>query len=193
MAGLTIRRAVPDDAEAIERLRIAGWQAAYRGAIPDSYLDAMTANPGRRRAYLADLPGGVIASVAVTDDAVADDMVAGDMVAGGTVVGWASAGPCRDQDRDGPGQGEVFACYVHPGWWRRGAGRLLMAHSLAELAAGGRDDVTLWVLEANDRARRFYATFGFGPDGERKLGDFGAMVAELRYWRPAPGVAAAGR
>jgi GNAT superfamily N-acetyltransferase len=170
MAGLTIRPAVPDDAEAVERLLTAGWRTAYRGAIPDSYLDAMAVNTVRRRAHLTDLPDGVIAGVAV---------------AGDEVIGWVGAGPCRDEDRRERWQGEVFACYVHPGWWRRGARRLLMEHALAALHQAGRDDVTLWVLEANDRARRFYATCGFAPDGERMLRDFGEPVAEVRYWRPA--------
>jgi ribosomal protein S18 acetylase RimI-like enzyme len=179
MAGLTIRQAVPDDAEAVERVRLAGWQTAYRGAIPDSYLDAMVVNAGRRRAHLAGPPDGFIAGVAVAGDAV---------------IGWVSAGPCRDEDRREPGQGEVFACYVHPDWWRHGAGRLLMEHALAALHEAGRDDVTLWVLEANDRARRFYDRFGFVPDGERMLRDFGESVAEVRYWRlAAQGRAAQGR
>lgn len=176
MAGLTIRQAVPDDAETVERLRIAGWQTAYRGIIPDSYLDAMVVNADRRRTHLTDPPDGLISAVAVT----------GDTAGGGTVVGWVSAGPCRDADRREPGQGEVFACYVRPDRWRHGAGRLLMAHALAALHQSGRDDVTLWVLEANDRARRFYATLGFAPDGERMAGEFGEPVTEVRYWRPAP-------
>src|SRR5215469_8226381 len=102
MAGLTIRQAVPDDAEAVERLRIAGWQAAYRGAIPDSYLDAMVVDAARRRARLAEPPDGAVCGVAVTAE----------MGGGDAVVGFVNAGPCRDQDRGEPGQGEVFACYV---------------------------------------------------------------------------------
>ena len=171
MAGTTIRPAAPEDAEAVERLRIAGWQTAYRGIIPDAYLDSLPVDVSRRRRHLEALPDGFGNDVAI---------------AGGCVVGWISAGPCRDPDRPGPRYGEVFACYVHPDWWRAGIGRLLMAHALEVLAEDGRDDVTLWVLEANDRARRFYARFGFAPDGTRKLLDFGKLVPELRYRRPAP-------
>jgi len=172
MAGTTIRPAAPEDAEAVERLRIAGWQTAYRGIIPDAYLDSLPVDAPRRRRHLETLPEGFRNDVAF---------------AGGCVVGWISAGPCRDPDRPGPRHGEVFACYVHPDSWRTGTGRLLMEHALEALAQDGRDDVTLWVLEANDRARRFYAAFGFAPDGTRKLLDFGEPVPELRYRRPAPG------
>jgi ribosomal protein S18 acetylase RimI-like enzyme len=58
-----------------------------------------------------------------------------------------------------------------------------MEHALELMAQDGRDDVTLWVLEANERARRFYAGFGFAADGTRKLLDFGELVPELRYRR----------
>ena len=34
VAAPSIRAAVPDDAEEVERLRVAGWQAAYRGILP---------------------------------------------------------------------------------------------------------------------------------------------------------------
>jgi hypothetical protein len=54
-----------------------------------------------------------------------------------------------------------------------------MAATLDEL---GRP-VTLWVLEANDRARRFYEIAGFLPDGSRKPADLpgGVRLPELRY------------
>ena len=168
MAVTTIRPTTPQDAEAVERLRIAGWQAAYRGIIPDAYLDSLPLDVPRRRRQLETLPEEFRNDVAIAD---------------GCIVGWISAGPCRDPDRPGPRQGEVFACYVHPDRWRTGTGSLLMEHALALLAQDGRDDVTLWVLEANERARRFYAGFGFAPDGTRKMLDFGEPVPELRYRR----------
>jgi ribosomal protein S18 acetylase RimI-like enzyme len=171
MAGTTIRAAAPEDAEAVERLRLAGWQTAYRGIIPDAYLDSMLVDVPRRRRHLETLPDGFCNDVAV---------------ACGSVIGWIAAGPCRDLDRLTPQQGEIFACYVHPDWWRTGTGRLLMEHALEALAHDGRDDVSLWVLEANQRARRFYAAIGFGPDGTRKLADLGEAVPELRYRRRVP-------
>jgi RimJ/RimL family protein N-acetyltransferase len=56
-----------------------------------------------------------------------------------------------------------------------------MTHALRQLADTGRTSVTLWVLEDNKRARRFYESSGFRPDSARKLLDFGEQVAEIRY------------
>jgi GNAT superfamily N-acetyltransferase len=171
MAGLAIRPSVPEDAEAVERVRLAGWQTAYRGIIADSYLDSLAVDAGRRRRHIEDLPEGYTDLVATAD---------------GAVVGWVAAGPGRDPDRSGPRHGEIFACYVHPDWWRQGVGRLLMGRAVEVLAEAGRGDITLWVLEANDRARRFYAEFGFEPDGARKLWDRGETAPEVRLRRRDP-------
>jgi hypothetical protein len=43
------------------------------------------------------------------------------------------------------------------------------------------DRVTLWVLEANRRARSFYESFGFTPDGDMKDDDQWFAVREVRY------------
>jgi ribosomal protein S18 acetylase RimI-like enzyme len=160
---------VPEDAEAVERLRIAGWQTAYRGIIPDDFLDGLAVDVARRRRRMAE-------SVEISHSVATED---------GAVVGWVSCGPCRDPDRAGSGQGEIFAIYVDPAAWRKGVGGQLMERALAVLVAAGRDDVTLWVLEANERARRFYEKFGFAPDGKRMLREFGVPVPEVRYWRSA--------
>jgi ribosomal protein S18 acetylase RimI-like enzyme len=174
LAEVSIRPGTVADAEAVERLRVAGWRQAYRGIIPDAVLDTMPVNVQRRRAQIAQPPAGVLETVAVRD---------------GAIVGWLAAGPSRDEDRRGPDEGEIYACYVLPQQWRGGVGSLLMAHGTEALAAAGHGDITLWVLEANARARRFYEAFGFHPDGGHKLLDFGALVPEVRYRRPA----AAGR
>ncbi|MGP8000737.1 MAG: N-acetyltransferase family protein [Streptosporangiaceae bacterium] len=174
MAGPSIRAAVPDDAEEVERLRVAGWQTAYRGILPDGYLDRLRVDGERRRRHMTERaasarPAGV-ESVAT---------------AAGAIVGWVAGGLCRDADRPGPGHGEIYAIYVRPEWWGRGAGRLLMAHAVRALTAAGCTDITLWVLAANQRARRFYQAAGFRPDGTRQLRDRGAPVPELRYRLPA--------
>lgn len=171
MAAPSIRAIALEDAEEVERLRVAGWQAAYRGILPDDYLNQLRVDGERRRRRMieqatAEQPSIVVESVAVQ---------------AGAIVGWVAAGRCRDVDRPDPGQGEVYAIYVLPEWWGRGAGRLLMAHAVRALAGAGYPDITLWVLEANQQARRFYTVAGFRPDGARQLLDLGGPVYELRY------------
>ncbi len=127
---------------------------------------------------------GTGADGTAADETGVDGTGAGGTGADGAIVGWVAYGTCRDPDRGGPRYGEIFACYVHPDWWRKGTGRLLMGHAIDGLVRSGRDDISLWVLEANDRARRFYEALGFAPDGTRKLVNFGVPVPEVRYRRP---------
>lgn len=171
MAELAIRTCTSLDAAAVESLRVEGWKSAYRGMIPDAFLDSMPVDVEARRRRTTERAAGILESVAVRD---------------GTVIGWVAAGPCRDGDRPGPDQGEVYACYVLPAWWRHGVGRILLTHATGALTASGRGDISLWVLEANKRARRFYESFGFAADGGRQLLDLGEPVPEVRYHRPPP-------
>jgi ribosomal protein S18 acetylase RimI-like enzyme len=171
VAAPSIRPAVPEDADEVERLRVAGWQTAYRGILPDDYLDSMRVDGERRRRHMAeDTPA---AARAVVVESVA--------VQASAIVGWVVGGRCRDADRPGPQHGEIYAIYVLPEWWGHGAGRLLMAHAVRALAGAGCRDITLWVLEDNQRARRFYEATGFHADGSRQLLDLGGPVAEVRY------------
>ena len=54
---------------------------------------------------------------------------------------------------------------------------------LAKVRAAGYGCITLWVLEANARARRFYQRAGFIPDGARHVLDDLGGVTEIRYRR----------
>ena len=60
----------------------------------------------------------------------------------------------------------------------------------AEAALAGTRGLTLWVLEQNRRARRFYTAAGFIPDGRRQeitLG--GAGLREIRFAKNFRGAA----
>jgi len=186
---------VPDDAEQVERLRVAGWQAAYRGILPDDYLDRMRVDGERRRLHMIEQAAAAqkaAAREAATPEAAMREGAAGRRTApavvvesvavqANAIVGWVVGGRCRDADRPGPQHGEIYAIYVLPEWWGRGAGRLLMAHAIRALTEAGRSDITLWVLEANQRARRFYVAAGFSPDGSHQVLDLGGPVTEVRY------------
>jgi ribosomal protein S18 acetylase RimI-like enzyme len=110
------------------------------------------------------------------------------------IVGYASFGPERDvlgtswpHPRTAAGAdgrvAELYALYVRPAWWSTGTGRALMDQVLDRVSAAGYRCITLWVLEDNARARRFYERVGFAPDDDARhlLGDFG--VTEIRYRR----------
>ncbi len=96
----------------------------------------------------------------------------------GAIAGFASVGPSRDAD-GAPGAHEIYAIYVDPGHWRSGLGRELVLE-----ASKDRPTVTLWVLEQNGPARKFYEAMGFVLDGGRKTERIGAAeLVEVRYRR----------
>jgi ribosomal protein S18 acetylase RimI-like enzyme len=87
-------------------------------------------------------------------------------VAGSQIVGYAGVGPERDPHAD-PTIGELYALFVHPDWWGSGAARQLTDAAVADLKSAGFEEVWLWVLEANARARAFYARYGFTETADR--------------------------
>jgi len=93
------------------------------------------------------------------------------------VVGFTSVGPSRDER----GLGELYAIYVDPDAWSTGAGLALIERAEEQLRSEY-EVATLWVLEANPRARRFYERAGWTPDGARKAEErWGVRAPEVRY------------
>jgi RimJ/RimL family protein N-acetyltransferase len=165
---MRIRPATPADAAAIAAVHVASWQGAYRGQLPDEVLDGLDVE--RRTAgwqqYLAQDGQATF---------VAEDE--------GRVVGFVHLNAARDDDAE-PATGEVIAIYALPEAWGTGAGRELMAAALEWLREAGYRTATLWVLDRNARARRFYELAGWEPDGVAKDDVVaGVPVTEVRYRR----------
>ncbi len=166
---MRIRKATVDDAAGIAAVHVASWQGAYRGQLPDEFLDAMAVEPRTRiwQQYLA--ADGQAAFVAEDD--------------GGRIVAFVHTMPARDDDADAA-TGEVTSIYASPSAWGTGAGRELMTAAVDHLRSAGYRTATLWVLDTNTRARRFYELAGFAPDGTTKDDVVaGAPVREVRYRR----------
>jgi GNAT superfamily N-acetyltransferase len=155
-ATLRIRRATPEDARSVAEVHVGSWRHAYRGLLPDAYLDRLSVDD--REATWREAFG----------DGTSDAFVAD---AGGRIVGFASFGPSRDQDA-GDATGEIPAIYVEPSVLGAGVGRELMAAATEALREAGYRRATLWVLEANERARRFYEQAGWTWDGTVDRHDF---------------------
>lgn len=166
VTALTVREMTPADCDRVAEIRVRGWQYAYRGLMPDAYLDALdvAADAGRRRARLAGGDGTVVNLVAERD---------------GRVLGWAAFGPYRDGDASAR-DAELYALYVDPAHLGGGIGRTLLAASVQRCAGYRR--MLLWVLRHNTSARRFYERAGFRPDAaEAPFEVDGTAVPEVRY------------
>ena len=168
---MEIRRAVPGDENAVAEVHVRSWQAAYRGLLPDPYLDALRpADRAARYSFSAEGPAVPVTIVAVD---------------GKTVVGFATVGPCRDAGLESAG--ELYALYVHPDWWARGVGRRLIGEGRLQLVQRGSSEAILWVLAGNERAQRFYRLDGWrGTDETRREDVHGITVEEVQYRRELP-------
>jgi ribosomal protein S18 acetylase RimI-like enzyme len=168
---LAVRPATVADAEAIARVHVATWQAAYAGLLPADYLAAMSDSVDQRaeRWRTTVATGG--STVLVVD---APDNGQG-------LAGFVAVGPSRDADAAAR-TGELYAIYVHPQFWDERIGAALHDAGLAALHAGQHQSATLWVLDTNQRARAFYERHGWSLDGNRKPAEIGDVtVTEVRY------------
>lgn len=173
---MVVRPAVPGDAAALAAVHVLTWQAAYRGLLSQDYLDALHPSqrePGWRR-WLGEIQPPAAVLVWVQEEA--------------DPAGFVAVTPSRDPDA-APGEtGEITAIYLLPSSQGRGAGRELMAAAVRHLTVSGFRQATLWVLESNVRARRFYEAAGWRPDGASKVDEsLGIRLDEVRYRRDLTG------
>lgn len=166
---ISIRNAGPDDAESIAAIHIASWRATYRGSIPDSYLDSLTIEqrlPMWKQVLVSASPL-VRVWVAERDD---------------EIVGFCSVGPPLSQADEPDDSLVLHTIYLDPNSIRRGIGRQLLDHAEHQMSRMDATTATLWVLESNEPAKRFYEAAGWTTDGTEQLDEiFGQTVREVRY------------
>jgi len=155
---VTIRPAVPEDAEALTHLHLDCWDDAYTGLMPQQVLDDRRADvPARIERWRTILEQSDNTLVAEAPDGL---------------VGFVSAGSGRDNDVDT--DLELMALYVRADRWGNGLGYALLEAAIGDRAA------YLWVLAGNERAIRFYERQGFRLDGTRDEHDEGLHVRMVR-------------
>jgi GNAT superfamily N-acetyltransferase len=166
---ISLRDALPEDATAIAEVHIRSWQLGYQELLPRDYLESLRPEDRAARYQLGPRqPGGPLTVVALD---------------GQQNRGFVTTGDSRDDDVSRVG--EIFAMYVNPSHWGRGIGRLLIEQARSNLCETGYVEALLWVLDGNERARRFYVADGWAPDGSRREEDvWGVRVTVNRYRRP---------
>ncbi|MFI5044160.1 MAG: GNAT family N-acetyltransferase [Acidimicrobiales bacterium] len=174
------------DAAGIAEVQVASWQAAYRGQIPDAYLDALDVH--QRTAAWRQILGSSEwpqrgALVLERGHLERDHLERADPEPDRALIGFVHVGPGRGEDLS-PATGEVTALYLRQEHWRRGGGRRLMAAATDALRRGGFSEAVLWVLATNERGRAFYEAEEWSPDGAQRQEDRGGVVLdEIRLRR----------
>lgn len=137
------------------------WKYAYKGIIPQEYLDSIPSgqwcgaidNPNRHTLIMLD---------------------------GDKIIGTSSY--CKSRFDDYKEWGEIISIYFLPEYMGRGYGKRLLEKSVNELKAMGFKTIFLWVLEDNHKARHFYERFGFKYSGEYFEDNIGGkQLRELQY------------
>jgi GNAT superfamily N-acetyltransferase len=161
--GVTIRRGVRAEAEALAQLHLDVWDDAYPGLMPQEILDERRATVDERMERWRGILGQ-------DEPTWLSENAEG-------LVGFVSIGPTRDNDTDIPLQ--LFAPYVRAGYWGTGVGYALFEQAVGDRAA------SLRVLANNERAISVYRRRGFRLDGRLEEHDEGQHARMVRAGTPA--------
>lgn len=124
----------------ISKIYESSWRYAYKGIIPQNYLDGI--KEGR---WAKGISRVGLDSLVLTED--------------GKMIGTASF--CRSRWEKYHDYGEIVSIYFLPDYIGKGYGSLLIQKCIEELKKAGYKKILLWVLEENHRARKFYEKHGF--------------------------------
>jgi GNAT superfamily N-acetyltransferase len=161
---IELRDATAADVEGVAALFLRCWRGSYADVLPAQVIGVFDEAGSEQlwgRALGSPRPGtrGVVA------------------VEDGRVVGIVRVG----RDPDEPTVGHVFSLYVDPDAQGSGVGGRLLADAEGWFRAEGLAAATLWVFEANERARGFYTRHGWSPDGGSRVEtEFGEPEIRLR-------------
>lgn len=136
---MVIRKATADDSKDISRIHALSWKAAYKGIVPQAYLDELKEDfwfPAFDTWF--------------NDKALSAKV----MLDNGIMFGCVTYGKARDQLRTD--WGEVVSLYLLPEYFGKGYGRTLLESAMLDFKQSGFKNIYLWVLKDNKRARRFY-------------------------------------
>lgn len=162
---MEIRKGTLDDVNDISRIHALSWKSAYKGIVPQKYLDELKEDFWVHT-FTSWLQDNTVTVMVITD--------------GECPVGVAVCGPSRDKAL--PDWGEIVSIYLLPEYTNRGYGSRLFESAMQDLRQSGYRDIYLWVLKDNQRARRFYEKQGFHcSKDEYPLKIMDKELVEVRY------------
>lgn len=120
------------------------WKYAYKNIIPQSYLDNIP-----KGNWADNINENGQKNIVMTENNI--------------IIGTLSF--CKSRWKEYSNYGEIVAIYFLPEYMGKGYGKYLLARGIEELRGMGFENILLWVLEENIRARKFYEKYGFNYSG----------------------------
>jgi ribosomal protein S18 acetylase RimI-like enzyme len=167
-----IRRATPDDAQALAELGTATFVETFGHLYSPADLQAFLDESHTVGAYAKVLADPDYALWIAEAD--------------GRAIGYAQAGRCGLPHADAqPGDGELKRLYLRTDAQNAGTGRALMDAAMAWLERDGPRTLWISVWSENLGAQRFYARYGFEFAGEYEFIVGAQRDREFMYRRPS--------
>ena len=161
---ITIRLAIPSDAPDMAEIVMRSWEIAYKDIVPADYIKERNANLPQR--------------YKIPDDNTTYHVIQFD----GKTIGIMTVAPSQDDDLDDSFY-DLQAIYLHPDYFHQGIGTVAMEYAF-EIARGlGKTNMTVWLLEDNHNAEKFYEKCGFAADGKTKPRIYGKELTLIRMRR----------
>ena len=142
---IIIRTATIDDAEKVAKIKIEGWQTAYRGIIDDNFLDNMDINEEIEKRK-NNIENGVDVIVAELNNEIVGFCLYRNYI--------------KDPESYPNANCELSSLYVKSSLKRKGIGTKLMQHVIHKLQNQGKTQMILGCLKANYPSRAFYEKMG---------------------------------
>ncbi|WP_027330563.1 GNAT family N-acetyltransferase [Marinimicrobium agarilyticum] len=163
-----LRKAEPKDAEAIGKVRVAAWRAAYREFMPANFLGAL--DPADNLSDLKNRLSNQNVDFTVSVAEERDDVVAFSIV----------GKPRYETDAETL---ELWAVNVLPECWRTGIGSGLVERAINYSSRAGFKSTELWCIKGNTPAQEAYKKLGFVESGQERSTSklAGIVLHELHY------------
>ena len=174
---VSLRHASATDVAAIGRIQVTTWRDAYRGLIPGDILANMRSEKIETfvTEILSGLHEGTFVLVCETEMRPA---------------GFCIGGPERSEREGQCPFGEIYSMYVLPAYQRLGLGKALMRHAAEVLGSNGMTGLSLWVLQGNISALRFYQSMGGVMKETKQFEAFGTTLdVQEMFWERISDVA----
>jgi ribosomal protein S18 acetylase RimI-like enzyme len=139
-----IRKATLEDVRTISNIYALSWKSAYKGIVPQKYLDELESN-----FWVSSFQNWINNNI-LTAQLIYEDKLP---------VGCVAYGKARDVKF--ANWGEIVSIYLLPDHFRKGYGQKLLRTALADMKVNGYENYYLWVLKENISARGFYESNGF--------------------------------